>query len=148
MAYFIFLKSLRSLEEFRKNHHVKIPPKSSSPNFQSLAIFKNLIFIQKGIFLRISAHPAQACPALACSTSQAAGSPLGPFGPSRVGVFSERRILVDLAHSGRDAFSLSHHRHVGPTCQLHPLLTSANHCRFSSSSPATLRRPASPSNAA
>jgi hypothetical protein len=50
MAYFIFLKSLRSLEEFRKNPHVKIPPKSSCANFQSLAIFKNLIFIQKGIF--------------------------------------------------------------------------------------------------
>jgi hypothetical protein len=28
MAYYIFLKSLRSLEEFRKNLHVKIPPKS------------------------------------------------------------------------------------------------------------------------
>jgi hypothetical protein len=50
MAYFIFLKSLRSLEEFRKNPHIKIPPMSSCANFQSLAIFKNLIFIQKRIF--------------------------------------------------------------------------------------------------
>jgi hypothetical protein len=47
MAYYIFLKSLRSLEEFRKNPHVKIPPKSPSTNFQSLGKFKNLILIQK-----------------------------------------------------------------------------------------------------
>jgi hypothetical protein len=51
MAYYIFLKSLRSLEEFRKNPHVKIPPKSSSTNFQSLAKFKNPILIHKFFFL-------------------------------------------------------------------------------------------------
>jgi hypothetical protein len=50
MAYYIFLKSLRSLEEFRKNPHVKIPPKSPSTNFQSLAIIKNHFFIRKRIF--------------------------------------------------------------------------------------------------
>jgi hypothetical protein len=50
MAYYIFLKSLRSLEEFRKNPHVKIPPKSPSTNFQSLDKFKNPILIQKFIF--------------------------------------------------------------------------------------------------
>jgi hypothetical protein len=50
MAYYIFLKSLRSLEEFRKNPHVKIPPKSPSTNFQSLGKFKNPIFIWKRIF--------------------------------------------------------------------------------------------------
>jgi hypothetical protein len=44
MAYFIFLKSLRSLEEFRKNPYVKIPPKSPSTNLQSLGKFKNPIF--------------------------------------------------------------------------------------------------------
>jgi hypothetical protein len=33
MAYYIFLKSLTSLEEFRKNPHVKIPPKSFCVNF-------------------------------------------------------------------------------------------------------------------
>jgi hypothetical protein len=60
-------------------------------------------------------------PALARYAPQAAGSPLGPLGPSRVGVFAERRIPIDFAHSGRDAFSLSRHCHVGPTCQLHPL---------------------------
>jgi hypothetical protein len=41
MSYYIFLKSLSSLEEFRKNPHVKIPPKSPPTNFQSLAIIKN-----------------------------------------------------------------------------------------------------------
>jgi hypothetical protein len=40
MAYYIFLKSLRSLEEFRKNPHVKITPKSPSTNFPSLGKFK------------------------------------------------------------------------------------------------------------
>jgi hypothetical protein len=47
MAFFIFQKSLRSLEKFRKKHHIKIPPKSLCTNFQSLGIFKNLIFILK-----------------------------------------------------------------------------------------------------
>jgi hypothetical protein len=65
MSYFIFLKYLRSLEEFRKNPHVKIPPKSHCANFQSLGIFKNSIFILKGIFLRfrpIRPTPARASP--------------------------------------------------------------------------------------
>jgi hypothetical protein len=69
MAYFIFLKYLRSLEEFSKNPHVKIPSKSPCANFQSLGIFKILIFIQKGIFFifwPIRPSPARAgplCPA-------------------------------------------------------------------------------------
>jgi hypothetical protein len=50
MACYIFLKSLRSLEEIRKNPHVKIPPKSPSTNFQSLDKFKNPILIQKFLF--------------------------------------------------------------------------------------------------
>jgi hypothetical protein len=40
MAYFIFLKYLRSLEEFRKNSHAKIPSKSPGTNFQSCQKFK------------------------------------------------------------------------------------------------------------
>jgi hypothetical protein len=47
MAYLIFLKSLRSLGELRKNPHVKIPPKSPCANFQSLGIFKNQILFGK-----------------------------------------------------------------------------------------------------
>jgi hypothetical protein len=50
MAYFIFLKYLRSLEEFGKNPHVKISPKSPCANFQSLGIFKNLIFLSEKEF--------------------------------------------------------------------------------------------------
>jgi hypothetical protein len=50
MAYYIFIKSLRSLDEFRKNPHVKIPPKSPSTNFQSLGKFKNPIFNSEIIF--------------------------------------------------------------------------------------------------
>jgi hypothetical protein len=46
-------------------------------------------------------------PTLARYAPQAAGSPLGPLGPSRVGVFAEWRIPFDFAHSGRDAFPLS-----------------------------------------
>jgi hypothetical protein len=50
MACYSFLKSLRGLEEFRKNPHVKIPPKSPSTNLQSLGKFKNPILIQKFLF--------------------------------------------------------------------------------------------------
>jgi hypothetical protein len=57
MAYYIFLKSLRSLEEFRKNPHVKIPPKSPSTNFQSLGKFKNPIFNSEIPFSLFSARP-------------------------------------------------------------------------------------------
>jgi hypothetical protein len=59
MAYYIFLKSLRSLEEFRKNPHVKIPPKSPCANFQSLGKFKNPIFNSEILFLRF--RPGRPC---------------------------------------------------------------------------------------
>jgi hypothetical protein len=59
MAYFFFLKYLDSLEDFRKNPHVKIPPKSPPTNFQSLCIFKNQIVIRKRIFSSLSAQSAQ-----------------------------------------------------------------------------------------
>jgi hypothetical protein len=59
MAYYIFLKSLRSLEEFRKNPHVKIPPKSPCTNFQSLGKFKNPIFNSEILFPCF--RPGQPC---------------------------------------------------------------------------------------
>jgi hypothetical protein len=40
MAYCTFQKSLRSLEEFRKNSHAEIPSKSPGTNFQSCQKFK------------------------------------------------------------------------------------------------------------
>jgi hypothetical protein len=58
MAYFIFLKSLSSLEEFRKNPLVKISPKSPCANFQTLSVFKNQILFRKEFSLSLSAHPA------------------------------------------------------------------------------------------
>jgi hypothetical protein len=56
MAYYIFLKSLRSLEEFRKNPHVKIPPKYPCANFQSLGKLKNKIFNSEILFSSLSAR--------------------------------------------------------------------------------------------
>jgi hypothetical protein len=85
MVNFIFLKYLRSLEEFMKNPHIKIPPKSPPTNFQSLYIFKNPIFIRKRIFLhfrpnRPSGQPTQPWPT--CFFNQPLPfSPLG-LGPS------------------------------------------------------------------
>jgi hypothetical protein len=64
MAYFISLKYLSSLEEFRKNPCVKIPAKSPYSNFQSLGIFKNLIFYSKKNLPQISAQPCLRWPAL------------------------------------------------------------------------------------
>jgi hypothetical protein len=72
MTYYIFLKSLRSLGEFRENPHVKIPPKSSSTNFQSLAKFKNPILIRKFFFLAFG--PADLA-------ARSAFGPAGPAGP-------------------------------------------------------------------
>jgi hypothetical protein len=78
MAYYIFQKSLRSLEEFRKNPHVKIPPKSPFTNFQSLAIIKNQIFIRKRNFPPLSANSAQRPAGLFGLLAHAATRPLFP----------------------------------------------------------------------
>jgi hypothetical protein len=75
MAYYIFLKSLRSLEEFRKNPQVKIPPKSPCANFQSLGILKKSNFIRKRIF-PVTFGPA-AAHFLFFSTGHFSPSPLG-----------------------------------------------------------------------
>jgi hypothetical protein len=75
MAYYIFLKSLRSLEEFRKNPHVKIPPKSPSTNFQSLGKFKNPNFNSEISFPYF--RPGRPCGPLGLWPSQPDGlSPL------------------------------------------------------------------------
>jgi hypothetical protein len=68
MSYYIFLKSLRSLGEFRKNYHVKIPPKSPCANFQSLGKFKNLIFNSEILFPYF--WPGQPCGPLGLWPSQ------------------------------------------------------------------------------
>jgi hypothetical protein len=52
MSYYIFLKSLRSPQEFTKNPHIKIPPKSPPTNFQSHCIFKKSKIYSEIILLR------------------------------------------------------------------------------------------------
>jgi hypothetical protein len=85
MAYYIFLKSLRSLEEFRKNPHVKIPPKSPSTIFQSLAIIKNQILFGKEFFLHIRPNRPSGQPAHPASQpSQPHHPPFSPTGRARV----------------------------------------------------------------
>jgi hypothetical protein len=93
MAYYIYLKSLRSLEEFRKNPHVKIPPKSPSTNFQSLGKFKNSILIRKFFSLlsaRPTLRPAQplASPPTAAPSPQAETVPADPSSPPVDRVFA------------------------------------------------------------
>jgi hypothetical protein len=129
MAYYIFLKSLRSPEEFRKNPHVKITPKSPSIIFQSLVIIKKSNFIQKRIFPSLSAQSAQR-PASPSGLSAQPAPPAPPFLPQAaracsahiglhgLGVFAKSRVFFEFAQPGDDAFSLCH-RHAGPTYQLH-----------------------------
>jgi hypothetical protein len=82
LAYFIFSKYLRSLEEFRKNPHVKIPP----TNFQSFGIFKNQILFGREFSFTFS------------STDPAASQPFGPRSPlGRFFLFTalaERRLFL------------------------------------------------------
>jgi hypothetical protein len=77
MAYYIFLKSLRSLEEFRKNPHVKIPPKSPSTKFQSLGKFKNPIFNSEILFLDFGPADLAADPASQPSQPTGCAAPVG-----------------------------------------------------------------------
>jgi hypothetical protein len=72
-AYYIFLKSLKSLGEFRKKPHVKIPPKSPCANFQSLGKFKNPIFNSEILFFAFG---------LADLVAHSAVRPAGPAGLS------------------------------------------------------------------
>jgi hypothetical protein len=53
MAYFIFLKYLDSLEDFRKNPKVKIPPKSLLYNFSKFCQILKSIKIQKEFLFEI-----------------------------------------------------------------------------------------------
>jgi hypothetical protein len=148
MAYSIFLKYLRSLEEFRKNPHVKISPKSPCANFRSLGLFKNLIFTQKGIFFGF--RPIQPSPAPRWSAlphkppaPRLAHSAQAALAYFLKGVFSST--LRTLAETP----SLSHVTTMwGSPVSSIPFLTPADRCCFSSSSLATPRHPASPSDSA
>jgi hypothetical protein len=126
MAYYIFLKSLRSLDEFRKNPHVKIPPKSPSTISQSPAIIKNQILFGKEFFLRIrpSGQPARPAsqpsqpPVPSPFLPQAASARSAHPGLCGIGVLAKRHLHFTFAQPGDDAFSLCH-RQAGPTRQLH-----------------------------
>jgi hypothetical protein len=83
MAYYIFLKSLRSLEEFRKNPHVKIPPKSPSTNFSSLGKFKNPIFNSEILFLDFGPADLAAHPTSQPSPPTGRAAPIGRNHPGR-----------------------------------------------------------------
>jgi hypothetical protein len=120
MTYYIFLKSLRSLEEFRKNPHVKIPPKSPFTNFQSLSKFKNPIFYSKRIFPQNLAHPAQPRPCWPAPQRRPPHARSAHPGLRGLGVFTKRRLFFEFAQPGDDAFFLCH-SHAGPACQLRRL---------------------------
>jgi hypothetical protein len=97
MAYYIFLKSLRSLNEFRKNPHVKIPPKSPSTNFQSLGKFKNPILIRNFFFLIFG--PAD-------PTARSASGPASPLARSLVASSWELRFPFQITPSRAGRLSL------------------------------------------
>jgi hypothetical protein len=111
MTYYIFLKSLRSLEEFRKNPHVKISHKSPSTNFQSLSKFKNPIFNLEILFPCF--RPSRPCGPLGPRPSWLPlASPLPQAGPSRSAHARHwrycRSALSPLIHAFRlGTFSLS-----------------------------------------
>jgi hypothetical protein len=114
MSYYIFLKSLRSLEEFRKNPHVKIPLKSPSTNFQSLVIIKNQFFIRKRIFLHFRPRTAQR----PVGPSDLSAWPLSPMPPllrvahtrsahpglRGLGVIARSHLFFEFAQPGGYAF--------------------------------------------
>jgi hypothetical protein len=147
MAYYIFLKSLRSLEEFRKNPHVKIPPKSPSTIFQSLVVIKNQILFGKEFFLLFWPNRPSGQPAHPASQPSQPHRP--PFFSRRpraclvhpglhgLGVFARSRLFFEFTHPGDDAFSLCH-RHAGPACRLHHLPRAGDNGRnFSAPLPPT-----------
>jgi hypothetical protein len=114
MAYYIFLKTLRSLEEFRKNPHVKIPPKSPATNFQSLSIIKNQFFIRKKNFFTFG--PEWPSGQSARPTSQPGHSPWCPLLPRAVharsahpgmrglGVIARNHLFFEFAQPGGYVF--------------------------------------------
>jgi hypothetical protein len=147
MAYYIFLKFLRSLEEFRKNPHVKIPRKSPSTNFQSLGKFKNPIFNSEITFLDfgpadVAAHSASG-PArpLAMPPPQTETIPAGP--PSRASVASSSEIRLPFWFAPSEpAASPTSLCQPGPRCQFHPPPLAARARSRRHRSPATQRLPA------
>jgi hypothetical protein len=127
MTYYIFLKSLRSLEEFRKNLHVKIPPKSPSTNFQSLDKFKNPILIRKFIFSDF--WPGRPRGPLGLWPSPPTGraaprrpkAPDRPVQPARRSRLRGKYVFLIRSRLPEPVASSLCHRHAGPAYRLHRL---------------------------
>jgi hypothetical protein len=125
MAYYIFLKSLRSPEEFTKNPHIKIPPKSAPTNIQRLCIFKKSKIYSEIILLRF--RPIR--PILACA------GPLRPAGhraharptrPEQHWRICQKAPLLRVCAVRQRRFLSLRSLQVGPTRQFHPFLASAD----------------------
>jgi hypothetical protein len=149
MAYYIFLKSLRSLEEFRKNPHVKIPLKSPCANFQSLGKFRNPIFKSEILFPCF--RPGRPRGPLGHWPSRPRW-PLSSPGPNstlpaqlaRVSMAYLRKYIFPFGFAPSElAASFSSLCQVGLGCQIHLPPPPADHCHFLSSPPATPHRPIS-----
>jgi hypothetical protein len=140
MAYFIFLNYLDSLEDFRKTPHVKIPPKSPCANFQSLGIFKNPIFIRKGIFFRfwpIWPSPARAGPF--CPTGRRI--PVQPIRTKQLWCICRKAYFLQLcAFRQRRILSLTSLPCGARLSASSPSPRRPTRCHFSSSPLATLHR--------
>jgi hypothetical protein len=150
MTCYIFLKSLRSLEEHRKNPHVKIPPKPPSTNFQSLGKFKNPILIRKFLFFLIFS-PADPVARLASGPASppATPSPAGrkrsadPSSPCVGRVFAGNTFSF-LVHAFPRRPPLPHLSvNQAPSVRCVLPTVSADPGRFHSSPPATPRCPTS-----
>jgi hypothetical protein len=143
MAYFIFLKYLRSLEEFRKNPHVKIPPNSPCANFKSISIFKNSIFYSKRNFLLISTHPAQPRPRWP-ATPRRPPDPRSAHSTQAALAYLPKGVFPLTLRTPAEMPSLSYVTAMwGPPVSSIPFPTPTDRCRFSSSPPTTPRRPTS-----
>jgi hypothetical protein len=137
MAYFIFLKYLMSLEEFRKNPHVKIPPKSPCANFQSLGIFKNLILFKKEFSSDFG--PSGPAPPPRWPT-QPRRPPVPHLAQAALAYFL-KGVFSSTLRTPAETPSLSHVTAMwGPSVNFIPFPTPADLCRFFSSPPATPRR--------
>jgi hypothetical protein len=121
MAYYIFLKSLRTLEEFRKNPRVKIPPKSPSTNFQSLGKFKIPIFNSETLFLAFGPFGLWPSPPTGRAIPAGRNRPGRPIQPARRSRLRGKYVFPLGSRLPEPAASPSSLCQPGPKCQIHPL---------------------------
>jgi hypothetical protein len=106
MAYCIFQKSLRNVEEFRKNPHIQIPSKSPCKicqilrKSQFISNSKIKISFESSIGIRPSPPTLTHLPRRPLPPSR---SPLGSW---HCGAFTKRCLLFRFVHSSSSTFSL------------------------------------------